>query len=99
MTLGYQADWRRPTMQDSKSTRWRPEIFARKWQALAERRRAHLAELYANGHWKRYFSEEAFRAQMRDAVREVERWSVIADPDAAKSPPAGSKAPRPPRAA
>ena len=86
-------------MQENTFTRWRPEVFARKWHALAERRRKHLAELYDNGQWKRYFSEEAFRSHIRDAVREAEHWSVMADPDAAELPPADSKAPRTPRAA
>jgi uncharacterized repeat protein (TIGR03809 family) len=66
-------------MHDSTFTSWRPGVFARKWHALAERRRNHLAELYDNGRWKRYFSEETFRVHMREAVREVEHWSSLVD--------------------
>jgi uncharacterized repeat protein (TIGR03809 family) len=49
-----------------------------KWRMLAERRRAHLLELYQTGRWKRYFSEERFLVQMRDAVRLTERWAELA---------------------
>jgi hypothetical protein len=69
-------------MHDSKSTSWRPDEFARKWHALALRRRKHLAELYESGAWKRCLSEETLRAQMREAVREVERWGTMLDDDA-----------------
>ena len=63
-------------MHDSKSTSWRPDEFARKWHALAQRRRKHLAELYQSGAWHRYFTEETLRAHMREATREVERWGA-----------------------
>ena len=66
-------------MHDSKSTSWRPEALARKWHALAERRRKHLAELYQSGSWKRYFTEETLRSQMHEATREVDRWSAMLD--------------------
>jgi uncharacterized repeat protein (TIGR03809 family) len=59
------------------STQWRPQAFARKWHALAERRRNHLAELYESGQWKRYFSQETLLAHVREAVREVERWGAM----------------------
>jgi uncharacterized repeat protein (TIGR03809 family) len=64
-------------MDDSKSTTWRPDAFARKWHALAQRRRNHLAELYQSGEWQRYYSEERLRSHMREAVREVEHWSAM----------------------
>jgi uncharacterized repeat protein (TIGR03809 family) len=64
-------------MHDSQSTSWRPETFARKWHALAERRRNHLAELYQSGAWQRYFTEDTLRSQMREAVREVDRWAAM----------------------
>ena len=66
-------------MSDSKSTSWRPDAFARKWHALAERRRNHLAELYQSGAWQRYFTEDTLRSQMRQAVREVEHWGAMLD--------------------
>jgi uncharacterized repeat protein (TIGR03809 family) len=64
-------------MDDSKSTSWRPDAFARKWHALAQRRRDHLAELYHSGAWQRYFTEETLRTHMREAVREVEHWGAL----------------------
>lgn len=76
-------------MHDSNSTSWRPETLARKWHALAERRRDHLAELYQSGAWQRYFTEETLRSQMREAVREVDRWGAMLD-----DPPAANGGPR-----
>ena len=64
-------------MHDSKSTSWRPDEFARKWHALALRRRKHLSELYQSGAWNRYFTEETLRAHVHEATREVERWSAV----------------------
>jgi uncharacterized repeat protein (TIGR03809 family) len=67
-------------MHDSKPTSWRPDEFARKWHALAQRRRKHLAELYQSGAWQRYFTEDTLRTHMREATREVEQWgAVLAD--------------------
>jgi uncharacterized repeat protein (TIGR03809 family) len=54
------------------------ELAARKWRALAERRRAHFVELYHSGRWKRYYSEEQFLARLREAIRVSERWAEIA---------------------
>ncbi|MTW15111.1 hypothetical protein GJ689_02695 [Rhodoplanes serenus] len=45
---------------------------------LAERRRAHLVELYRSGRWRRYFTEQELVLRMRDAVHEVEVWSTAA---------------------
>jgi uncharacterized repeat protein (TIGR03809 family) len=50
---------------------------ARKWHALAERRRRHYVELYRSERWRRYFSEEAFLLLMRDAIQNVETWVKI----------------------
>src|SRR5438046_4173978 len=52
---------------------------AQKWRALAERRVAHLVELYGSGRWRHYFySEEQFLHRMREAIRLSERWAQIA---------------------
>jgi len=51
---------------------------AQKWRALAERRRAHLVELYDSGRWKGYFTEAQFIHRMRQAVQQSERWAKIA---------------------
>jgi len=72
-------------MSDSKSTSWRPDAFARKWHALAERRRNHLAELYQSGAWQRYFTEDTLRSQMREAVREVDHWGALLDDASAET--------------
>ena len=50
---------------------------ARKWHALAERRRRHYVELYRSERWRRYFGEEAFLLLMRDAIQNVETWAKI----------------------
>ena len=60
------------------------EVAARKWRALAERRRAHFVELYHSGRWKRYYSEEQFLLRWREAIRISERWAEIA-PSPARS--------------
>jgi hypothetical protein len=44
------------------------DSIARKWHALAERRRAHLIELRDNGRWKLYFSE----AQLDDELHQLD---------------------------
>ncbi|HXW26282.1 MAG TPA: TIGR03809 family protein [Xanthobacteraceae bacterium] len=84
-------------MHDSSSTPWQPNALARKWHALAERRRNHLAELYQSGAWTRYFSEETLRAHLLDATREVERWAAMIeepDPAAMELAPARPSTPR-----
>ncbi len=50
---------------------------ARKWQALAERRRRHFAELHGSGRSRRIYSEETLQAGMRDAERDLESWGKI----------------------
>lgn len=54
-----------------------PQEMARRWQELAERQRRHLLELYRSGRWRHYYTEEQLTAQMRDAVRSIERWSAV----------------------
>jgi uncharacterized repeat protein (TIGR03809 family) len=86
-------------MHESKSTSWQPKTFARKWHALAERRRKHLAELYEDGTWKRYYTEETLRTHMREAAREVERWSAEIDEQAPAAGERQQARPTTPRAA
>jgi len=54
------------------------DSIARKWLALAERRKAHLIELRENGRWERYFTI----AQLADELDEIDvacnRFAVIA---------------------
>jgi hypothetical protein len=42
--------------------------IARKWLALAERRKAHLIELRQTGRWERYYSD----AQLVDELHELD---------------------------
>ena len=53
---------------------------AQKWRVLAERRHAHLVELYDSGRWKHYYSEARLLDYMREAIRQRERWTEIAPP-------------------
>jgi hypothetical protein len=41
-----------------------PAEITRKGRELAERRRAHLVELYDTGRWKRYYTWERLTGQM-----------------------------------
>jgi uncharacterized repeat protein (TIGR03809 family) len=54
------------------------EPVALKWRNLADRRRAHLVDLYLSGRWKRYYSEEQFLVCFRETMNMAERWNEIA---------------------
>jgi hypothetical protein len=64
----------------------------RRWHSLSERRRNHVVELYRSERWRRYYTEDAFRNLMREAIQDAESWGrVLADmsgaaPAAAKPP-------------
>ena len=60
---------------------WDPSEIARKWRALAERRRAHFIELYRSGRWRRYYSEQEFLASVRKIAAEIESWDALAGPE------------------
>ncbi len=45
-----------------------------RWRDLAERRRAHFVDLYESGRWRHYYTEEEFRACMRDVVAAADAW-------------------------
>lgn len=51
---------------------------AQKWRVLAERRHAHLVELYESGRWKRYYTEAQLIATVREAIWQRDRWNEIA---------------------
>jgi uncharacterized repeat protein (TIGR03809 family) len=60
-----------------------PVELTRRWRELAERRRAHLIELYDTGRWKHYYTEEQLVARVREAIRLAETWDQLsARPDA-----------------
>jgi len=54
-----------------------PVESVRKWHSLAERRRRHFVELYRSERWKRYYTEEEFRAHMSEVVANVEMWEQV----------------------
>jgi uncharacterized repeat protein (TIGR03809 family) len=62
------------------------EETARKWRALLQRRRQHLTELYRNGRYKKYFTEESLLQQMRGAAKAVEEWDALVARGEADSP-------------
>ena len=62
--------------------------IALKWRNLAERRRAHLVDLYRTGRWKRYYSEEKFLACFRETMSMAERWNEIAPKGEGEEPTA-----------
>jgi uncharacterized repeat protein (TIGR03809 family) len=76
----------RPQMLDNRTFRPSPET-ARKWHALAERRRREYVELYRSGRWRRYYSEERFLAHLREVVQGVESWAKVVEQ--LSQPPAG----------
>jgi uncharacterized repeat protein (TIGR03809 family) len=57
--------------------------LTRRWRELAERRRAHLVELYESGRWKHYYTEEQLVARMREAIRLAETWKQLSTEPAA----------------
>lgn len=71
--------------------RRRFDEISRKWLDLAERRLAHLIELYCSGRWQRYYAKERFAALMLDAIRAVKLWRRLAG----QAPAAGNNDLRP----
>jgi uncharacterized repeat protein (TIGR03809 family) len=55
-----------------------PAEITLRGRELAERRRAHLIELYDSGRWALYYTEEQLVARMRDATNLVETWKQLA---------------------
>jgi len=54
------------------------DSVARKWLALAERRRAHVFELRDSGRWKHYYTPEQLLEAIREAIRSRDQWARIA---------------------
>jgi uncharacterized repeat protein (TIGR03809 family) len=57
-----------------------PAEITRKGRELAERRRAHLVELYDTGRWKHYYTREQLLVRMREAIKVAETWERLAVP-------------------
>jgi uncharacterized repeat protein (TIGR03809 family) len=53
------------------------EDVARRWHALAERRRAHFNELHSSGRWRKYYREHNFMRQMQETARLAEAWHQV----------------------
>ena len=60
---------RRPSPYDS---------IARRWHALAERRRAHVIELRESGRWKHYYTAEELLEVLSEAAGMRDAWAKIA---------------------
>ena len=54
------------------------DSIARRWHALAERRRAHVIELRESGRWKHYYTAEELLDALREAVGMRDAWAKIA---------------------
>jgi len=54
-----------------------PVELTRRWRELAEKRRAHLIELYDTGRWKHYYTEAQLVARMREAIDLAETWDRL----------------------
>jgi hypothetical protein len=52
--------------------------LARKWLALAERRRANFIELSDTGRWRHYYTRREFELEMRKAEMLRDLWARIA---------------------
>ncbi|MGA8901789.1 TIGR03809 family protein [Bradyrhizobium sp.] len=59
------------------------EIVAR-WCNLAEKRLEYLTELFNSGRWRRFHSEEAFLANIREAKTAVETWRDLLSREASR---------------
>jgi uncharacterized repeat protein (TIGR03809 family) len=57
-----------------------PAKITLKGRELAERRRAHLVELYDTGRWKHYYTQEQLLVRMREALNMIETWERLATP-------------------
>jgi uncharacterized repeat protein (TIGR03809 family) len=51
--------------------------LTQRWRELAEKRRAHLIELYDSGRWKHYYTEEQLVARMREAINLRDAWDRL----------------------
>jgi uncharacterized repeat protein (TIGR03809 family) len=47
------------------------------WHALADKRLAHLNELFETGRWRRYYTKAAFLENLTEAQWAVETWSIL----------------------
>jgi hypothetical protein len=57
------------------------DSIARKWLALAERRRAHLIELRDSGRWQRYYTKANIADELLMLELACQRFAEIAGPE------------------
>jgi uncharacterized repeat protein (TIGR03809 family) len=60
---------------------------ARSWLALAERRKAHLIELFETGRWTHYFTEAELLAELRAVKLAGDRFASVAGFEASEVVP------------
>jgi hypothetical protein len=53
------------------------DSVARKWLALAERRRAHVVELRESGRWTHYYTPAELLEAMREAIDSRDEWARL----------------------
>ncbi len=63
-------------MQEKQPIRDNMEM-ARRWHALAERRRQHFADLHDSGRWRKYYRETDLLTQMRATTTMVDAWEKV----------------------
>jgi hypothetical protein len=54
------------------------DSIARKWLALAERRKAHLIELQRNGRWERYYGDGQIAEELDELDVACEQLAKLA---------------------
>jgi len=54
------------------------DAVARDWLTLAERRKAHLIELFETGRWTHYFTEAELLVELRAAKVACDRFAKVA---------------------
>src|ERR1700761_2846677 len=59
------------------------EIVAR-WCDLAERRLGYLTELFDSGRWRRFYTQDAFLENVREAKVAVETWRNLLSREATR---------------
>lgn len=56
------------------------DTVARKWLALAERRKAHLIALRQSGRWRHYFTETQLADELHQVNLSCDRFAKVARP-------------------
>jgi hypothetical protein len=69
--------------------------IARKWLALAERRRAHLIDILESGRWQNYVSHEELEDQLYELDLICGRFAEIVGIELAAEPTSGVSRPSP----